>query len=340
MSDGKGPRIKQMRNLALDISAKRRAEKGVVAVLLFGSVVKRNIHLESDVDIVIIKDTQENVIRRNESIVNGVRLDLWEHSLSFYENLFKKDWQPTEMFRCSLFLNILQECEVLYDKNSKFNNFRKNALQWKWPRRCKDFINHKLRRALNNYRERDYDRFEKLVYLRKLFLLNTCRELLGIGKPVSIRNKDLYLKCKMHLAARDFETVFSRTPSLEELELLVESTLNLFHSEVKGRGPWTELKDAQNYISNRNGFMAAISLQNGAYYLGGVGLSNRSIKRENRDFLYPESEIELILKSKKYWKEFYDIYRKVHNVDAWNDEDIDSIDSSRFKSHPDTRIHG
>lgn len=340
MLGGKGQRVKQMRDLALDISASRREERGVVAALLFGSVVKGNVHLKSDVDIVIIKDMQENVIRRNESIVNGVRIDLWEHSLSFYENLFKKDWQPTEMFRFSLFLNILQECEVLYDKNSQFDDFRENAIKWKWPEKCKDFINHKLRRALDNYRKRDYDRFEKLVYLRKLFLLNICRELLDIGKPMSIRNKDVYLKCKMYLFARDFKAVFSRTPSLEELELLIESTLNLFYGEVKGRGPWTELKDAQNYISDRNGFMATISLQNGAYYLGGVGLSNRSIKMENRGFLYPESEIELILKSKEHWKEFYDIYRKVHNVDAWNDGDIDSMYFSRFKSHAYTRIRG
>lgn len=325
MLDRKGHRIKQMRDLALDISGNRRRERDVVAVLLFGSVVKGDIHLESDVDIVIIKETQENVIRRNESIADGMRIDLWEHSLSFYENLFKKDWQPTEMFLYSLFLNILQECEVLYDKNSRFNDFRKNAIRWKWPKRCKDFIDHKLSRALNNYRKRDYDRFEKLVYLRKLFLLNACRELLDIGKPVSIRNKDFYLKCKMYLSARDFETVFGRTPSLEELVLLIQSTMNLFYSEVKGGKPWTELKDAQNYISDRNGFMATISLQNGAYYLGGVGLSNRSIKRENRDFLYPESEIELILKLKEHWKEFYNIYRKAHNVDAWNDEDMDSL---------------
>lgn len=316
-------RLQKMENLAWKISDERKGEEDVIAVLLFGSVAKGNVHPESDIDIVIVKDSEEHLIRRNESFMGGIKIELWEHSCSFYERLFKREWQPKQMFLYSLPLNILQECKVLYDRESKFEKFKKNAMKWNWPQNCKEFIKDKLRRALDNYKERDYDKFERLVYLRKLFLLDTCRRLLDIGKPVSIRNKDYYLKCKEHFSLRDFEMIFGKIPDIEEIESLVERTIDIFHSEVKNREPWTELKDAENYLESKNDFMATISLQNGAYYLGCEGLSNRNVEMENEGFLYPESEIELIEKLRERWTEFYDIYRKVHNVDAWHEKEID-----------------
>ena len=134
-------------------------------------------------------------MKRDQSLTEGIKLDLWEHSHTFYANLFNKDWQPKEMFWYSLFLNVLQGCEVLYDRDSTFKDYKERAMQWRWPRICKSFIEDKIRGAITNCSEEDYDKFEKLVYLRKMFLLNTCRKLLRIGKPVSVRNKDYYLKC-------------------------------------------------------------------------------------------------------------------------------------------------
>lgn len=316
-------RLQKMENLAWKISDERKGEKDVIAVLLFGSVAKGNVHPDSDIDIVIVKDSREDLIERNESSVGGIKIELWEHSCSFYKRLFEKDWQPEQMYFYSLFLNILQECKVLYDRESKFKEYKKNALKWNWSKNCKDFIKDKLRKALKNHEEGDYDKFEKLVYIRKMLLLDTCRRLLDIGKPVSIRNKDYYLKCKEHFSLQDFERIFGKTPDIEELESLVERTMDIFHSEVKDREPWTELKDAKNYLSSKEGFMATISLQNGAYYLGCEGLSNRNVERKSKGFLYPESEIELIEKLREHWGEFYDTYRKMHNVDAWHEEEID-----------------
>jgi len=80
-----------------------------------------------------------------------------------------------------------------------------------------------------------------------------------------------------------------------------------------------------NDVLNKENFMAAISLQNGAYYLGCAGLSNKGVKMKNKGFLYPESEIELIRKTNKHWKEFYDLYWKIHNVEAWDNKEIDLI---------------
>lgn len=142
---------------------------------------------------------------------------------------------------------------------------------------------------------------------------------------MSIRNKDYYLKCKEHFSAQDFERVFGRTPDIDELGSLIKRAMDIFHDEVKDREPWTELKDAKNHLSNNQGFMATISLQNGAYYLGCIGLSNRHIDVDNKEFLYPESEMELIQKSRKHWREFHSMYKKIHNICAWNKQDIDFI---------------
>jgi len=313
-----------MKGLAWKIVAERIRDEDIIAILLFGSLTSENIHLKSDLDLVVIRDVYENLMVRDRSVREGITIDLWEHSCMFYASLFEKDWQPKEMFWYSLFLNILQGCEVLHDTDSTFRNYRENAMQWRWPESCKDFIEDKIGKALVNYSE-DYDKFEKLVYLRKVFLLDTCRRLLDIGKPVSLRNKDYYLKCKRHFSAKDFESIFGKTPNVEELRLLVETAMDFFYREVKNREPWTELKDAKNHLSSGNRFMTTISLQNGAYYIGSVGLSKREIKRENKGFLYPESEIEVIKKSKEHWGEFHLFYRKVHNVDAWRNQEIDDM---------------
>ncbi|UCE96755.1 MAG: hypothetical protein JSV51_03965 [Candidatus Bathyarchaeota archaeon] len=160
--------------------------------------------------------------------------------------------------------------------------------------------------------------------MRKIFLLLTCMGLLKIDKPVSIRNKDYYLKCKEYFSTEDYEKIFGKIQKRQEIGSLINKTIQVFYNEVKNREPWTELKDAENHFLNKEDFLATISLQNGAYYLGYVGLSNRGCKAKNRGFLYPESEIGLIRKTNECWKEYHDLYSKIHNVEAWDDREINS----------------
>jgi len=56
-----------------------------------------------------------------------------------------------------------------------------------------------------------------------------------------------------------------------------------------------------------------ISLQNGAYYVGRAGLSKRGVKLKKKGYFNPESEIELIQKSRDTWSEFYTFYNKIHD---------------------------
>ncbi|UCE96754.1 MAG: nucleotidyltransferase domain-containing protein [Candidatus Bathyarchaeota archaeon] len=129
--------LNKMKKLAWKIARERKKERDVVAILLFGSVAKRTPHPESDIDLVLIKDSQENSIEREQVVEEKIKIDLWKHSSSFYEQLFEKNWSPEKMFQYSLFLNILQECEILYDKDSRFNRYKKDALKWKWSTKCK-----------------------------------------------------------------------------------------------------------------------------------------------------------------------------------------------------------
>ncbi len=228
------------------------------------------------------------------------------------------------MFKYSLFLNVLQECVILYDRDSRFGEYKEQAVNWDWPNACKEHVKERVIAALEMIVESEFDIFEKLILIRKLFLLDTASKLLDIGKPVSIRNKDYYLKCKEHFSVRTFEEIFGRIPDTMQVEVLVENCFELFNREVSDREPWTELKNAESYCSNDNPLMSIVSLQNGMYYLGCEGLSNRDVGRDNEGFLRPESEIELIRKSEMHWIEFYELYRMVHNVDAWSEDDTDS----------------
>jgi len=314
-----------MRFLATKICAEASQEPDVRGVLLFGSVAKGNVHAGSDIDIVIVKEGQQEPIKRREHERDGIQVDMWEHSLSNYEKLFQKDWNHSMMFMNSLFLNILQNCEIIYDPHGRFCDYREKALKWSWPSECRDFVEQRLRKGLDTVRKID-DTFEKLTSMRRLLLVKACRHLLEIGKPVSARNKDYYLmfsELNQELSMKDFRRVFGRTPTIEELNKSFRHTLVLFSNEVTEREPWTELVDARKHLSSGEVFLAAISLQNGAYYLGCRGLRNRKVRREETGYLWPESEVELIKKSKENWQEFYELYYAMHNAQTWQLEEVD-----------------
>ena len=51
--------LEQMKNIASKTASEKKREEDTLAILLFGSVVKGNIHLESDLDMVVIKDRKD-----------------------------------------------------------------------------------------------------------------------------------------------------------------------------------------------------------------------------------------------------------------------------------------
>jgi predicted nucleotidyltransferase len=317
-------RLEIMTSLAEKICDKERRITDVRAVLLFGSVVEGSVHSESDLDIVLVKVKGDETIKRNKHERKGIIVDMWEHPLSSYENLFRKDWNPSAMFFYSIFLNILQKCEILYDPDGRFRKYKEKALKWSWPRTCKEFIKRKWERGLNTLMEID-NRFEKLAAMRRLFLVKVCTYLLELGRPVSIRNKDYYLifsNFNKELSVKDFRQVFGRIANQKELEELVKHALFMFAEEVPEREPWTELEDARKHLMSGDPFLVALSLQNGAYYLGCRGLKNRGVRMEEKGYLWPESELELIEKARDNWPEFYGIYKGIHNFKSWRPEEV------------------
>ncbi len=207
--------LENMRSLATRICDEESQEPSVKGVLLFGSVATGNVHAGSDIDIVVVKEEQEEPIKRNEHERDGIQIDMWKHSLSNYEKFFQKDWNHSMMFMNSLFLNILQNCEILYDPQGRFRRYRRKALEWSWPAECRNFVEQRLRRGLDTMKKIN-DTFEKLASMRRLFLVKACLHLLKLGKPVSIRNKDYYmmfLELNNELSTEDFLRVFGRIPN-------------------------------------------------------------------------------------------------------------------------------
>jgi hypothetical protein len=179
-------------------------------------------------------------------------------------------------------------------------------------------------RGLGTFREIE-DSFGKLAAMRRLFMVKASRRLLELGRSVSIRNKDYYLtfsKRNTELSMREFKRVFGRIASQKELEELVSRTLSLFAEEVPEREPWTELEDAHKHLTGGELFLVALSLQNGAYYLGCRGLKNRGVTLDEKGYLWPESELELLEKARDNWPEFYGIYKRIHNAKSWRLEEV------------------
>lgn len=329
-------RLEMMTSLGQEVCDEERRKADVKGVLLFGSVANGSVHPESDLDIVVIRARQTEPIRRNKHERKGIIVDMWEHSLSNYESLFRKDWAPSEMFIYSLFLNILQESNILYDSDGRFRRYKEKAVKWGWPRACKELIERRWERGLSMFREIK-DSFERLAAMRRLFLVRASRRLLELGRPVSLRNKDYYLifsQLSTELSMKDFKQVFGRIANQKELEELVKCTLSMFVEEVPEREPWTELGDAQKHLTSGELFLVALSLQNGAYYLGCRGLKNRGVGIDEKGCLWPESELELIEKARDNWPEFYGIYQRIHNVKSWRLEEVNECFEQIFPEAP------
>jgi predicted nucleotidyltransferase len=328
--------LELLTSLAHEVCDEEKGDADVKGVLLFGSAARGDVHPGSDLDIVVIRAGQVEPIRRNKHERNGIIVDMWEHSLLNYENLFRKDWAPSEAPPYSLFLNILQESRILYDGDGRFRRYKEKAAEWSWPQACKELIERRWKRGLSTFRETKHS-FGKLATMRRLFMVRATMRLLELGRPVSIRNKDYYKtfsKLRKKLSMKNFRRVFGRIANQKELAQLVKDTLSLFAEEVPEREPWTELEDAQKHQVSGESFLVALSLQNGAYYLGCRGLKNRGIRLDEKGYLWPESELELIEKTRDNWPKFYGIYQRIHNAKSWRLEEVNECFEQTLKEVP------
>lgn len=63
MSDWKDNRIRHMKELAKEIVADKKKDEDVSGVLLFGSVAIEDVHPDSDLDVVVIRDSENNLMK-------------------------------------------------------------------------------------------------------------------------------------------------------------------------------------------------------------------------------------------------------------------------------------
>jgi hypothetical protein len=301
-------RLDEMRSSIHDIVGRFIGE-GVIAVLLFGSVASGDVHSGSDIDMVVVDDVAPSRFANEPFTVNDVSVDLWRHSMGFYDELFANPVNPGEMYQKSLLLGILQNCEILYDPNETFERLMDKAKNWRWPDACRDHI-LSLKLKGEQMKHDTSDEFESLLINRKMVLLNTCLQQMDEEKPISNRAKDLYKYRKG--GKKQFESAYGECPNKESLSVLIPEVLDMFREEFGDRAPITELEDATKHLSQNEAFLSAISLQNGAYYVGSRGLMNRGVRLESRGYLNPEAEIELVRKARESWPEFYMVYKKTH----------------------------
>ncbi len=100
--------------------------------------------------------------------VQGIYVDLWRHSFDFYKDLFTRTWRPSEVFQQSMFLDILQNCEILYDTDFTFQSLLSKANNWEWPMDCIDHLLEKRRRAKEFNQGQELDEFERILFTRKM----------------------------------------------------------------------------------------------------------------------------------------------------------------------------
>jgi hypothetical protein len=184
-------------------SIENLVDNKTVAILLAGSATKKPIDECNDIDIFIIKEEAKKNFYRLEEKFEDVLLDLnyltIDEITQKMQNKVSNFW---DMNWTSVYLELLVNGIIWYERENDFKQFLDLANNWHWDESCYEFINFK---DFNEPKEVWF----KNAYQEHLELLAILRKRVKNGKPVSYRCKDLpemRKKAEEKVARKIFET--------------------------------------------------------------------------------------------------------------------------------------
>jgi predicted nucleotidyltransferase len=227
-------------------------EKDTCAIMLVGSRA-RGINTEkSDVDILIVEDTNSTQFRNLETKYKEYDLDIWIRSLdSIKTQLSKSITDANQLLNTSLVISLLKDATIWYEKGNCITPLISIAKSWKWSAETEKLLWFEKRQpttewALNAYNE-DWQ------------LIDLARERIAKNKPISNRRKDY----------PELLITTNRQEAIEAFEAMQEA-----YTKLGMKRKWTEFKDAVKAIQNENYAKTIASIKDVLKFIVRIQLSH------------------------------------------------------------------
>lgn len=325
-------RRRQMRELALSLYKNLMLEKHAIGAFLFGSVATGNIHEKSDVDLAIIYDTDATNLRAGKEIrkINDIKVELWRYSASRFVHTFEdeklRNKSDTWMWT-SLWIELMQNGEILADPIGKLAEWRKKAQKWKWRESETKPVWNQAKENLQVSKKclAKRDLFASLLCLRESMTCLAAAHLMKHDLIPSFRPKELCAKIRLIQVEENilwnlFNFINDTTLLNFELVKKLLLSLNSFVDAEWGkehRGPRTELENAYGRLRKQDSTGAVLSARYAAYWLGFHILRKRDIKLRAK-ICNAENHVEMVKKLAPVMPVFHNFYQTLHSVKQWS----------------------
>ena len=166
-------------------SKENLVEEKTIAIILSGSAIQKPIEECNDIDIFIVNEEGVKDFYRREKNYGNKILDLNYITInelnqklqSKAKNFFAMNWT-------SVYLELIRNGVVWYQKGKELEKFIELVNNWQWDESCYDFL------KFNDHQEPTKMWYKK-AYNEHLELLAILKTRIKNGEPVSYRRKDL-----------------------------------------------------------------------------------------------------------------------------------------------------
>lgn len=321
-----------MRKAALSLCKSLMLEKHAMGAFLFGSVVTGNIQEKSDVDLAIVYDVDASVLRegRERREIDDITVEVWRYSARHFVHTFEDEKlrnKPDTWMRASLWIEYMQNGEILADPLGKLAEWREKAQRWRWRESETNPIWNQAEenlRVSQKYLKRQ-DPFASLLSLRESMTCLAAANLMKNGQIPSFRPKDLCAKIRLiQTKEKALWNLFNfvndtATINLELVKGLLASLSRFVDVEwgKEHRGPRTELENAYGCLRRGDLTGAMLSARYAAYWLGFHVLRKCGIKLKAK-ICDAENHVTMMKKLKSALPAFHTFYRDLHFANQWN----------------------
>lgn len=334
----------KMRKLAISLQEELMQEESAIGSFIFGSVATKTIHERSDLDLAVVFKEEATNYQQGREIreIDGIKVEIWRYSAKYYAETFETEemrnksdtwmWTP-------LWIEQMQQGEILSDPNNRLVKWKESAENWVWRENEINPLEEKIKENLRI--SKNFSSKGKLLLALVAFReANTCLAAAKLMKEnllPSFRAKDL---CRNLMEIQDKEKklleLFSEINDIpinrsRELDENFKR-LTKFVDEIWGqeqRGPRTELNNVNNCLLKQDISGAWLSIRYTAYWLG-YTIVNRREKRIVTKLCDADNHTKMIQMLESEDPTFFQFYEKIHSIDKWNLEKLESI-QNRFE---------
>ena len=220
-------------------------DESTLSILLVGSWAE-GIQTEiSDIDIVVIKESQSPFIQNKKVSILEKHLDIWFHDKNYMLNTINKQIESlSDIYQISLYVSFFGKCTVWYEKEKFVQYNLKLCEKWKWNPENRLYIQMMGKPPESPWAIKAYE--------ENLEILARYEYRFDNGLPITHRLKEY----------PELHPIVEETKVME----LYKATMFLYQ-EQRIEKEWTEVIDAKKAIQEKKWALAFVSLKDVLYFL-------------------------------------------------------------------------